>query len=146
MPIHKMNFKDEVFFAKQIDYVDNVDAKMWLNALAKYARGSSTPIMAVVDATEATRLCPTVVKLFDEAIRLPNVRGVVIATGDVMTSQKSRVVSSLSELDNIRVVATREEAERYAAARLGGAISKGTRVAAAYSSFSMPTFSFAYAG
>jgi hypothetical protein len=134
MAIHKMNFADEVFFAKQVDYVDNVDAKMWVSALGKYAKNSASPIMAVVDASEVNRFCPTVVKLFAEALNLPNVRGIAIVTGDLMASQKARVVGSLSEIENIRIFSTTEDAQRFAQSRLHAPVGRRVGSAQAFSS------------
>lgn len=139
MPIHKMNFSDGVFYAKQVGYVDNTDAKMWVNALNKYARNSAQPIIALVDAEEVNRLCPTVVKIFEEALTSPNIQGIAIATGDFISAQKARVASSLSELSGVRVFPDMAEARTYAEGRVTSLMKQG------WSSSAVSSFSFAYA-
>lgn len=139
MPIHKMNFADGVFYAKQVGYVDNVDAKMWANALNKYAHGSTEPIIALVDAVEVNRLCPSVVKMFEDVLASPNVVGIAIATGDFVTSQKARVASTLSEIKGVRVFPEVSEAREYAQGRANSLLKKG------WASSGVTSFSFAFA-
>lgn len=118
MPIHKMNLDNGVFFTKQVGYLDHVDARMWANALKKYAKSSDVPIMAVVDMTEVDRLCPTVLKEFTTALQTSNVLGISLITGDVMASRKAPIIGKLGELPGVRFFPTVDEARRYAQARL----------------------------
>lgn len=118
MPIHKMQFDDGVFYAKQVGYFDNVDARMWVSALKKYAANSPVPVVAVTDITEVDRLCPTVLKLLSDVLNTPNVSSIAIATGTCSTSQTTRVLRQLSELNGVRVFCSIDEARRYAAAKL----------------------------
>lgn len=118
MPIHKMNLDDGVFFAKQVGYIDHVDARMWANALKNHARNSDIPIMAVVDMTEVDRLCPTAIKEFSASLQAGNVLGVLLVTGDSMASRNARVLSKLDELNGVRVFPTLDEARRFASTRV----------------------------
>ncbi len=81
VPIHKMSFDDGMFFARQVGYIDYVDARMWANALGNHAENSGEPIMAVVDMLEVDRLCPTVIEVFETVLDKANVLGIVLVTG-----------------------------------------------------------------
>lgn len=118
MPIHKMSLDDGVFFAKQVGYIDHVDARMWANALKNHAKTSDSPIMAVVDMTEVDRLCPTAIKEFTSSLQAVNILGVLLVTGDSMASRNSRVLGKLNELNGVRVFPTLDEARRFANTRV----------------------------
>ncbi len=114
MPIHTMHVDDAVFYARQVGYVDNVDIRMWANALKKYTGSSDVPMMAVIDMTDADRLCPTAIKVLASAVVNGNLLGVAIATGDTMASRNSAVLEKVGKIANIRIFPTLDQANRYA--------------------------------
>jgi len=118
MPIHKMNFSGNVFYAKQVGYIDAVDARMWASALAKYAKQSDSTIMSVVDMTEVDRLCPTVIKVLQKALMNGNVGGVVLVTSDMMASRNASVMGKMGKLDHVRVFSTVDDANSYVEAHV----------------------------
>ncbi|MFW5691473.1 MAG: hypothetical protein ACOCXZ_03125 [Chloroflexota bacterium] len=114
MPIHNMNFESGVFFARQVGYVDDVDARMWGNALKNYAQNADLPVVAVVDMREVDRLVPTVTRVFSGLLSAPNLAGIAIVAGELMGSRNARVLSKLCELENVRVFSTIDEARAFA--------------------------------
>ncbi len=134
MPIHKMHLEDGVFFAKPVGYLDNVDARMWVNALRTHAEKSAMPITAVVDMLEVSRICPTVPQLFATAASHPNIRMIVLATGDSISAQKARVIDQISQIQDVRVASGVDDARKLAA---GGRMSVQ---AAGWNSYPAVTF------
>lgn len=118
MPIHNMNFENNVFFARQVGYVDDVDARMWSNALKNYAANTDSDVVAVVDMCEVERLVPTVVKVFQSILKQGNLRGVAIVAGNLMNSRNARVLSKLTELSGVSVFSSQDEAYAFANTRL----------------------------
>ena len=114
MPIHRMALEDHVFVTRQVGYVDHVDNRMWSNALSNYANSSDSPLMALLDVTDVDRLCPTILKVVNSIITNGNVLGIAIVTGDLMASRNANILSKLSQLPNVRVFSTYEDALRFA--------------------------------
>jgi hypothetical protein len=114
MPIHKMHFEDGVFASKSVGYLDNVDARMWANALRTHADNSPFPITAVLDVLEVNRICPTVTQILTTALTNPNVRMVVLATGGSISAQKARVIDQLSQIPGLRVASELGDARHMA--------------------------------
>lgn len=136
MPIHKMQFEDGVFTAKSVGYMDNVDARMWANALRTHAEGSPFPITAVLDVLEVSRICPTVTQILTTALDNPNIRMVVLATGSSISAQKARVIDQLCQLQGLRIAAEVEDARRLAGVNRVGFAKIGAG-SGAVSSFTM---------
>ncbi|PJF29846.1 MAG: hypothetical protein CUN52_06305 [Phototrophicales bacterium] len=132
MPIHNMNFEGGVFFAKQVGYVDDVDARMWMNALKKYASANNTPIVALVDMREVDRLCPTVLRVFNSLQGMDNVMGVALIASEQMNSRNAQVMSKLSAISGLRVFSTLDEGRSFARMRLNPTVG-GYTTATAYS-------------
>lgn len=118
MPIHNMNFEGGIFFTKQVGYVDDVDGRMWMNALKKYSNASLSPVVALVDMREVDRLCPTVLRVFSALKDMGNVMGVAIIASEQMNSRNAQVMSKLSMMGGLRVFATMDEARSFARMRL----------------------------
>jgi hypothetical protein len=140
MPIHKMTLEGDVFVARAVGYLDNMDAKLWANALQNHAGNSLLPIAAVMDMVEVNRLCPTVTKIFSEISRNPNMRAVAIVISDSMASQNARVIDKLGEIPGVRVFPTHEEANRFARSRLTAPAVVGSGWGAA----TVSSFAFAF--
>jgi hypothetical protein len=122
MPIHNMNYEAGIFFTKQVGYVDDVDIRMWHNALNKYAKIGDTPVMAIIDMREIDRLCPTSTKVLSGALALPNVLGIAIVTSDVMCSRNARVFGTLNEQKGVRIFATTDDAYTFAQSRISPSV------------------------
>lgn len=113
MPIHRMYLEADVFVAKTVGYLDNLDAKMWANALRNHADTSVHPLNAVVDMVEVSRLCPTVIKILSELIKTQSTDKIGIVISESMASQNARVIDKLGEINGIRIFATYEDAYRF---------------------------------
>lgn len=114
MPIHKMNFEGGVFFAKQVGYIDNVDVRVWANALENYASEVNAPIAALVDMREVDRLCPSVLKIFARIVKIGNLCGVALVTSDTLVSRNARVIEKLSQLPGVLIFSGVSDAQQYA--------------------------------
>lgn len=123
-----MHVEDGIFVAKTVGDLDNMDARTWANALRKNDTSS-----AIVDMTEVNRICPTVPKMFADAIRLPNLRTIAVIVNPNMSSQNQRIVDKLTESSHVRVFTNAEDARMHAQfyANKGGASAHGAGVAAA---------------
>ncbi len=141
MPIHKMNFEGGVFFAKQVGYIDNVDVRMWANALGNHAGEAGMPVVAVVDMREVDRLCPTVLKVFTSILKIGNLRGVALVTSDMMASRNARVIEKLAQLPSVLVFSTLDDARRYASKHTQSTF--GSFAPSSQSTFS-PAFGFCF--
>lgn len=125
MPIHKMSFEGGIFSAKTVGYLDNVDGRMWSNALKKHAKDDMYPLSAVVDMVEVNRICPTVIKAITETARIPNIGAIAIVIDSSMSSQNVRTIEKLADLPNVRIFFSFEEARRYAGNRLTASVGSG---------------------
>lgn len=139
MPLHKMSLEGDVFFAKAVGYLDNMDGRMWANALQNHVGGHLLPMAAIIDMIEVDRICPTVTKIVAESIKLSNLRGIAIVVNPTMASQNTRVIDKLSEMSGVSMFSSMEDARRYANNRLtlliGSSLQGATFTAFAMSSF-----------
>lgn len=126
MPIHKMNFDSGVFHAVKVGYTDNVDARMWANALKKHAQSSDFPIVALVDMTGVDRLCQTVVKIYEKISQHPNVLSISIVISDVVVSRNSKIIDKLNSLPNVRLFTDMNVAINFCEENLHPSIGAGT--------------------
>lgn len=113
-----MSLEGDVFFTRAVGYMDNLDGKMWANALQNHAETRLLPIAAIIDMVEVNRLCPTVTRTISEIVKSTSIRAVGIVISDVMISQNARVIDKLGEIPGVRIFATYEDAERFTTARL----------------------------
>lgn len=118
MPIHNMAFDSGLFIARQVGYVDDVDARMWGSALKKHARGADGAIIALIDMREVERLVPTLTKVFSTALALPNLMGIIVVASDQMSSRNARVMGNLCDHSSVRVFSTMDEAMAFARTQL----------------------------
>lgn len=118
MPIHKMTREDGVFYSKQVGYIDNVDVRMWANALGNYAKTSDRSVIALLDLTEADRLCPTVVKTFPKILQTTELVGITIIVADQMASRNATVLNKLSDMANVRIFNDPDAARQFSIAQL----------------------------
>jgi hypothetical protein len=98
MPIVDMHFEDGVFRAREVDYIDEDDARAWAHRLAECAASSSTPIVVFIDALEVTAISHDARRLFALASETPNVRVAAVAVNQAnrLATQQSRITALLS--------------------------------------------------
>lgn len=98
MPIMDMHFKDGIFFACEVDYINEHDAREWAQRLEEYAADSATPIVTLIDAREATAISNEARRVFAQASETPNVcvAAVVVNQANRLAVQQSRITALLS--------------------------------------------------
>ncbi len=98
MPIVDMQFKDGIFFACEVDYIDEHDAREWARHLADHAASSPTPIASVVDARQVTAISNEARRVFALASETPNVSVAVVVVNQAnrLAAQQSRITALLS--------------------------------------------------
>ena len=134
MPIHTMNFTDRVFYAKPVGYWDNVDGRMWANAFKTHMKASTAPIVGMVDIEQVDRICSTIPKLLGELLLMnPDIIGLVFVTGQNISSQNSRALDKIYQLDRVKMVTTVSEAQAFAMRNLTPSFGAWTSQSVAYS-------------
>jgi hypothetical protein len=113
MPVTDFAFKNQIFFAKESGVISGEDAQLWADKLAEYAQWSFTPIIALVDALEVTRIAFPAYMVFTKASFTPNVLEVVVATND-RAQLSSKNIGVMGRRDKTTVFKTMEEAQRHA--------------------------------
>jgi len=136
MPINTMNFKDGVFYAEPVGYFDNVDGRMWANALKNYATKHPAPIVAIVDIHHVDRMCSTLAKILSTISQHENVLAIAITTGETMSSRHDRILQKLTDISNLRVFTRLSDAEHYV-------MSQMNPMFGAYTSQSVMVYQFA---
>lgn len=136
MPIHKMTFKEGIFFAHQVGYVNSVDLQMWANALNKYARSTPHSLVAIIDLREAERVCPTVLKVITGVLGTGNLIGITIVVGDNMASRNERILSKLGGVAGVTVLSSVKDAYALASTRLSACVGEGATFATSPLGFS----------
>ena len=114
MPIHEMSFAENIFFTRQVGYIDHIDVSTWADTLATHAQQSDVPIMAVVTMLEVDRLCPTIIDVCARVLKMTNVLGIGVVTGNSMTPRDSRILGQLKTLPGVHLFPTLDRALRFA--------------------------------
>lgn len=132
MPIHTMNFDNSTFFAIPVGYFDNVDGRMWANALKNHAKKSPTPVVAVLDTSNVERMCSTLPKVFINALAYDNVLAIAIATSENMCSRHARVLNKLADVRDLRIFMSLTDAESFAQSQMNPQFGRYTLQSATY--------------
>lgn len=114
MPIYDMEFRDGIFFAREVGRIDQADAELWAHYANRFAAASISPIVALVDAREVTSITPEARRIFVKASYIPNLKCGAVAARDVVSQQSSRIVGWMAERDHTHVFQTLEEARAFA--------------------------------
>lgn len=130
-----MNHSGGIFYAKPVGYFDNIDGKMWSNAVKKYANDNYASVGLVIDMTEVDRVCPTLVKVFAEIAKLDNMTASAIVIDPNMYSRNSRVIDKIAQYRNVQVFHTMLDAEDFVDSRLATG-------ATPFATFSTSNFAF----
>ncbi len=133
MPIHTMSFNEGVFHARTVGYVDNVDGRMWGSAFKQYARSSDVPIVAVMDLTDADRLCSTLPRVLSDVLSEVNIAGVILVVSGALASQNMRVFDKIDRMDGVRAVGDINTATTYANGLINPGFGMYTAQASAFS-------------
>lgn len=96
MPIQDMSFHDGIFFCREVGQIDRADAELWAEKVREYAAASPHPIVALVDATEATYITAAAREVFARASAIPGLHAGVVAATDFRVAQNSRLTAMLA--------------------------------------------------
>ncbi len=96
MPITDMEFKDGIFFCREIGQIEREDAELWAEKVREHAEASPHPIVALVDATEATYITAAAREVFARASAIPGLHAGVVAAKDFRVAQNSRLTALLA--------------------------------------------------
>lgn len=107
-----------VFSCRQFGHIDVEDAQLFTHHLRIAAGESRLPIIARIDAREATLLKPDAGKILMKATAIPNLDAIVIVTGNLVMTQTSRLLAIRSRQRNIHVFESWEDAETFTNAQL----------------------------
>ena len=117
MPVCDISFENGVFFSREVGHVDAGDAKMWTEALVRYAKASDTPIVVVIDACQATTISNEARRIFALAAETPNVRVAAVVTNKLLVTQQSRMAALMGTVRHTHEThffKSLEEAEQFA--------------------------------
>lgn len=109
MPISDYTFKGQIFFARESSVISAEDARRWAEKLAECAQWSVTPIVALVDALDVTRIDFPAVEILSKASYTPNVLAVVVASSSAVENT-SKNIGLLGKRNQTLIYATLEEA------------------------------------
>ena len=91
-----MTFENGIFFCREMNTVDKDDALRWAEKVREYAEASPHPIVALVDATEATSITAAAREVFARASAIPGLNAAVVAAKDFRVAQNARLTAMLS--------------------------------------------------
>lgn len=117
MPVCDMHFRDGIFFARQQGYISPEDARQWAESLARHARSSQAPIVALVDARDVTSISEGARRILAYAAATPNVRVASMALSSPLAAQQARMIALLSSARHTHqthLFSSMEEAEAFA--------------------------------
>lgn len=121
MPVCDISFENGIYFSREVGHVDASDAKMWTEALMRYARVSDVPIIILIDARQATTITSEARRIFALAAETPNVRIAAIATNNLLVTQQSRMAALMGTVRHTHEThffKTFEEAEQFASSHI----------------------------
>jgi hypothetical protein len=114
MPLEVVSFEDSILTIREYGRVDAADAKRFERALLAHANRSLKPIVALVDAREATVIMPSAHKYFIRASIVRNVKAHVVATHSPVITKASRLLAMRNYRKNTHVVESWWEAQAVA--------------------------------
>ena len=120
MPITNLCFENGIFSAKESGQISGEDALLWVEALRACAEASTALIVILIDARELTFISTAAQKIFTKAAETSNVKVAVVATGNPVATQLSRIVGLLSRVrqtHDTHVFQTLDEATQFARAQ-----------------------------
>ena len=114
MPISNIRFADGIFYCKESGRVDEADARLWSDKAHEFAASASQPIVALVDATEATYITAAARHVFARSTQIPNLHTGVVVTDNFLVQQNAHLITLMSPNRHTRLFASFAEAERFA--------------------------------
>lgn len=132
MPINTMSFNNNIFFTVPVGYFDNIDGRMWANALKTHAKKSASPVVALLDTRGVDRMCATLPKLLINALSYENVLAIGIVTSESMSSRHDRVLKQLIGMRDLRIFMSLADAEMFASNQINPQFGRYTLQSVSY--------------
>lgn len=117
MPIQNSQCKDGIFFCEQVGEVNEQDAYAWVQQIQDYAADSMVPLVAFMDATNATYITAKARQIFARASAMTELAGIAIVATRHTVVQSCKLIAMLSVDPYTRVFDTVAEARQYARKR-----------------------------
>jgi hypothetical protein len=120
MPIEDIHFDQEIVSSKVVGQVDRADADKWVIAIQRFVEMKRGPIIALMDALEATFVTVSARVVFAQTSRNANLIGLIVAADNSITVQSFRVTGMLGEQGHTFIFTTLDEARQFAKDRIRG--------------------------
>jgi hypothetical protein len=117
MPITQTRFQDGIFFCREEGEISAEDAQYWAEQASFYAHQSSYPIVALIDATEATYVTAAARRIFARASAIPNLHDAAVATHRARVMHNARLTVMLAVDKHTRIFDDIEKATQFAVNR-----------------------------
>ena len=114
MPIEDIHFEKEIVFSRARGQIERADADKWLIAVQRCVEMKRGPIIAVMDALEATFISISARVVFAQTSRNANLLGLVVAANSIIAVQSFRLTGMLGERGHTHIFPTLDEARRFA--------------------------------
>lgn len=114
MPITDVAFQDGIFFCREVGQIEREDAAFWAEKVREYAAASPHPIVALVDATEATYITAAAREVFARASAIPGLHAGVVAATDFRVAQNARLTAMLAVERHTLIFSSLEKAREHA--------------------------------
>src|SRR5262245_31911109 len=95
MPIEDIHFEKEIVFSRALGPIERSDADKWLIAVQHCVEMKRRPIIALVDALEATFISVSARVVFAQTSRNSNLLGLVVAANNIIAVQSFRLTGML---------------------------------------------------
>lgn len=117
MPIDDIRFEDGIFYCKESGRVDKDDAQLWAEKAQQFASQTSVPIVALVDATDATYITAAARQIFARATAIANLHDAAVATDNFLVEQNAQLISVMSVDRHTHIFNNLADAQQFARER-----------------------------
>lgn len=114
MALTNIMFENGIFYCCEVGRIDETDAQQWADLVAQYASLWHLPIIALIDAREATYLTASARSIFARASAIPNLHKAAIVTQDFQVSQNAHLIAMMSVVKHTHIFESLDEAWHFA--------------------------------
>jgi hypothetical protein len=121
MGLQNVQFDDGIFFAQFLGSIDRADAEQWSAFLREYASTSPTPIVALVEALDASYFSAAARTIIARVSETPNLKAIAIVAPNVLLAIVG-MIGIMGGSGRIQVFMSMQEASGFAVAALAETI------------------------
>ena len=114
MPIQESSFEDGILICRESGRIDANDAQKFEQIVYAHANMSLTPIVVLIDAIDVELITPDANKIFLRTASIPNIRGHVVVTRNLIATQSARVLAIRNREKNTYIYESFDEALKFA--------------------------------